>query len=78
MFITQVLQKKNNQGDKLTVITCTLSPDGQSFSITETLSYTQNGIEKVIKRVSVYSLGKDGKTLIINQEDFLLGSIQYS
>lgn len=64
------IAKKNTQGDKLTVITCTPSPDGQSFSITETLSYTQNGIEKVIKRVSVYSLGKDGKTLIINQEDF--------
>jgi hypothetical protein len=45
--------------------------DGQAFSITETLSYTQNGIEKIIKRVSVYSLGKDGKTLIINQEDTL-------
>jgi hypothetical protein len=63
--------KKNTQGDKSTVITCTPSLDGQSFSITETLSYTQNGIEKVTKRVSVYSLGKDGKTLIINQEDFL-------
>lgn len=63
--------KKTTQGDKLTVIICTPSPDGQSFSITETLSYTQNGIEKVTKRVSVYSLGKDGKTLIINQEDFL-------
>jgi beta-lactamase regulating signal transducer with metallopeptidase domain len=65
------IEKKNTQGDKLTVITCTPSPDGQSFSITETLSYAQNGIEKVTKRVSVYSLGKDGKTLIINQEDFL-------
>lgn len=63
------IEKKNTQKDKLTVITCTPSQDGGSFSITETLSYTQNGIEKVIKRVSVYSLGKDGKTLIINQED---------
>jgi beta-lactamase regulating signal transducer with metallopeptidase domain len=65
------IANKNNQGDKLTVITCTPSPDGQSFSITETLSYAQNGIEKVTKRVSVYSLGKDGKTLIINQDDTL-------
>jgi len=65
------IEKKHTQGDKLTVITCTLLQDGQAFSITETLSYTQNGIKKIIKRVSVYSLGKDGKTLIINQEDTL-------
>ena len=65
------IEKKNTLRDRLTVITCTPSPDRQSFSITETLSYTQNGIEKITKRVSVYSLGKDGKTLIINQEDFL-------
>jgi hypothetical protein len=63
--------KKNTLGDRTTVITCNPAADGQSFSITEMLSYSQNGILKESKRISVYSLGKDGKTLIINQDDTL-------
>ena len=70
VYNTSVI-KKNTLGDRTTVITCTPSPNGQSFSITEMLSYSQNGIEKESKRISVYSLGEDGKTLIINQDDTL-------
>jgi hypothetical protein len=50
-------------------IDCIPGPDGKSFSITETLSSVKNGTKMESKRVSVYSMGKGGKTLIIKQDD---------
>jgi beta-lactamase regulating signal transducer with metallopeptidase domain len=70
-YIYNTSIEKKDTRDRLTVITCTPSTNGQSFSITEALSSTQNGKEKVSKRVSVYSIGDNGKTLIINQDDTL-------
>jgi hypothetical protein len=63
------VRSKNTKGDMSTVITCTPAPDGKSFSITELLSYKQNGTEKKAKRVSVYSLTVDGAALIIKVYD---------
>ncbi len=62
--------RKHAEGDS-TVITCTQAPDGKSFSIIELNPYMYNSVERVSKRISVYTLSKDGKNLIIKSDDTL-------
>lgn len=63
--------RKSTKGDNTAVLTCTPAPDGQSFSITDFASGLYNGVEKEGKRISVYTLSKDGKQLFIEVNDIL-------
>jgi hypothetical protein len=69
-FFNESIVKKNTEKDS-TVITCTQAPDGKSFSIIELNPYMNNSVERVSKRISVYTLSKDGKNLIIKSDDTL-------
>ena len=42
-----------------------LGPDGQSFSIIETISYTKDGTIVKLQRTDKYSISKDAKTITI-------------
>lgn len=48
-----------------------LAPDGQSFTITETITFTKDSFINKSQRVDIYSLSKDGKTLTIKTDDIL-------
>ena len=48
-----------------------LAPDGQSFTITETISYTKDGVFSKLQRNDTYLISKDGKTLTIKTDDLL-------
>jgi ribosomal protein S17 len=61
---------KNTEGDT-TVFTCNPASDGKSFSITELHQYMNNSVEKVSKRISVYTLSNDGRNLILKSDDTL-------
>jgi hypothetical protein len=65
------LQSVPDSDNKSTRIECTSSSDGKSFSVVETHFYNENGTKKESKRISNYSLGNRGKTLIIRQDDTL-------
>jgi hypothetical protein len=61
--------RKNTEGDKTSVLTCSAAPDGKSFSITEVYSAVYNGVAGESKRISVYTLSNDGRNLIIEIDD---------
>jgi len=46
-----------------------LEPDGQSFSITESISYTKDGTIVKLQRTDKYTISKDSKTLTIETFD---------
>jgi len=48
-----------------------LSPYGQSFTITETITYTKDGVSTKLQRMDTYLISKDGKTLTIQTDDLL-------
>ncbi|MBI5010625.1 MAG: hypothetical protein HZB98_13475 [Bacteroidia bacterium] len=64
-IFNESIERINTEGDKSTVINCSPADDGQSFTITEKSQGVYNGVVGESKRVSVYTLSKDGRNLII-------------
>ncbi len=68
---TSVRKKTPKPEDKSIQIDTQLAQDGQSFTITETISYTKDGVFTKLQRIDTYLISNDGKTLTIKTDDLL-------
>lgn len=68
---TSSANKVVNPEDKARQVDTKLSPYGQSFTITETITYTKDGVSTKLQRMDTYLISKDGKTLTIQTDDLL-------
>jgi hypothetical protein len=66
---TSAANKTASPDEKSSRINTKLEPDGQSFSITEIISYTKDGAILKLKRTDKYTISKDSKTLTIETFD---------
>jgi hypothetical protein len=68
---TSIHNKVTKPEDKSRQVDTKLAQDGQSFTITETISYNKDGVQTKLQRTETYLISEDGKTLTIKTDDLL-------